>query len=181
MPHCLALSSGTRTTFLWRPMAPLVLVITGLAVAVLAVTLLVIALIALPIGTAHADPSVRDRAINLVSVPFSSFMAAKSLTRPPFDWSDDACSGPTWDNALPFSSDPCRQHDFGYRNFGRGLTLGSDEAHRRWIDDRLKTELQRSCNERYTGWSGWLGPACRQVANTFHIAVRNWGRTAFYS
>lgn len=152
--------------FLWRPFVAL-----GLVIA---------AVIALPALRAAADPSTASRAVNLVDLPFHSFMGAKAIGASPFDWSDDGCSGPTWDAGLLFSSDPCRQHDFGYRNFGKGLGLGADEAHRRWIDDRLKNELQRSCNERYTGWSAWVGPACRQAANTFHIAVRNWGRSAFY-
>jgi len=152
--------------FWWRPFVALVMVIT--------------ALLALPAVRAEADPSTTARAVNLVDLSYHSFMAAKALAAVPFDWRDDGCSGPTWDAALLFSPDPCRQHDFGYRNFGGGLGLGRDEAHRRWIDDRLKSELQRSCNERYSGWSAWIGPPCRQAANSFHIAVRNWGRSAFY-
>jgi hypothetical protein len=130
--------------------------------------------------SAHADPVPVVRATSIVNSNFHTFMAIKASTPSPFDWSDDGCSGPTWDAGLPFSADPCRQHDFGYRNFGRGLQLGRDEAHRSWIDDRLKAELQRSCDERYIGFIGWLGPLCRQSANSFHIAVRNWGRGAFY-
>lgn len=101
-----------------------------------------------------------------------------------FDWTDDGCSGA---EQIGFVSNvyrnlfnkPCRLHDFGYRNFGKGLTLYRNETMRLQIDNRLKTEMIRLCDNSFQGWiryANWA--ACQNEATVVYIAVRhlsNWG------
>jgi hypothetical protein len=105
-----------------------------------------------------------------------------------FDWTDDGCSGRSWPFVGPLSNvyrnlfnKPCQLHDFGYRNYGNGLTLGRDEETRRWIDARFKIEMVRVCSNTFIRWwqkLNWL--ACRAEAGVVWAAVRNgddWSNT----
>lgn len=44
-----------------------------------------------------------------------------------------------------FMADPCKRHDFGYRNYGKGLRLQRDEDTRKWIDDILRQDMLDQC------------------------------------
>jgi Prokaryotic phospholipase A2 len=79
-----------------------------------------------------------------MSLTYEEFMWMKRNDPvPAFDWSSDGCS---WTpNVMYFDLAkifyPTYQlHDFGYRNFGKGLRLGHDEKTRAWIDGRLLTD-----------------------------------------
>lgn len=94
-----------------------------------------------------------------------------------FDWDTDSCSWTpsSWKKLF----DPaCQQHDFGYRNFGKGLTLGRDESTRKWIDDRFETEMKAICNYKFSDWTQYANlQACFKEADAMHGAVRlisNW-------
>jgi hypothetical protein len=94
-----------------------------------------------------------------------------------FDWDSDSCSWTpsSWKKLF----DPaCQQHDFGYRNFGNGLTLGRDENTRKWIDDRFVTEMKAICNYRFSDWTQYANlQACFKEADVMYRAVRtfnNW-------
>jgi Prokaryotic phospholipase A2 len=112
----------------------------------------------------------RQRATDLLRMPYAVFLGSMAAAEGPFDWSTDGCSRtpPSW--AIEFDG-PCRQHDFGYRNFGRGLRLGRSEQERRWIDGRLLTELRRVCGERYARAARL---ACRARARLMWAAVRTF-------
>lgn len=95
-----------------------------------------------------------------------------------FDWTDDGCSGR---EQIGFVSNiyrdlfnqPCRQHDFGYRNFGKGLTLDRSESRRAWIDSRFLSEMKRLCNNSFPSW--WQAvnkQTCFKTADVVHAAVR---------
>lgn len=102
-----------------------------------------------------------------------------------FDWTDDGCSGRdvfgpvsnVWRNLF---NKPCRQHDFGYRNFGKGLTLERTEAKRAAIDARFRVEMNKLCNATFTRW--WQAAnreLCLREATAVWAAVRynpreNW-------
>ena len=105
-----------------------------------------------------------------------------TCTRPPpynaFDWTDDGCSGR---EQIGFVSNiyrdlfnqPCRQHDFGYRNVGKGLTLERSEPRRAWIDSRFLTEMKRLCNNSFPSW--WQAvnrQTCFKTADVVYAAVR---------
>ncbi|OJY41564.1 MAG: hypothetical protein BGP03_20385 [Pseudonocardia sp. 73-21] len=96
-----------------------------------------------------------------------------------FNWSDDGCSGR---EQIGFVSNvyrnlfnkPCQLHDFGYRNFGKGLTLSRTEETRAWIDSRFRTEMYRLCETNYAGNRLQRG-ACKTNADIVWATVRNTG------
>jgi hypothetical protein len=100
-----------------------------------------------------------------------------------FDWTDDGCSGREQIGAISnvyrnLFNQPCRQHDFGYRNFGKGLTLEHTEARRAWIDSRFRTEMKSVCNNSFAKW--WQAAnkyACLTEADAVYHVIRvlsNW-------
>jgi len=100
-----------------------------------------------------------------------------------FDWTDDGCSGRDQIGVVSnvyrnLFNQPCRQHDFGYRNFGKGLTLEHTEARRAWIDARFLAEMKSLCNNSFPNW--WQianKQTCLSTANGVYRAVRllsNW-------
>lgn len=89
-----------------------------------------------------------------------------------FDWENDGCSVPvsSW-KALFYPA--CQQHDFGYRNFGKGLLLGRDEGTRRWIDDRFRVEMKAICNYKFSDWLQYANlQACFKEADIMYAGVR---------
>lgn len=103
-----------------------------------------------------------------------------------FAWENyDGCTVPA---ELSTAADPwrrqfldaCNRHDFGYRNFGNGLALGSDQAHKSRIDRAFYTDMSYICRTR-------LAPTnqarCRAGASAFYNGVRLAGRaqTAFFA
>ncbi|MEV6695312.1 phospholipase A2 [Micromonospora sp. NPDC051196] len=90
-----------------------------------------------------------------------------------FDWDTDSCSGPVPESLRNLFHPACQQHDFGYRNFGKGLTLGRDEGTRRWIDDRMQAEMKDICNYRFSDWLQYANlQVCFKEAEAMWLAVR---------
>ena len=95
--------------------------------------------------------SAEQDAERLVALPYTVFAREAQQRRSPFDWSTDGCSRTPRALARRFAG-PCRQHDFAYRNLGRGLRLDASDATRRWVDDRFLDELRRRCAELFARW-----------------------------
>lgn len=62
-----------------------------------------------------------------------------------FNWTTDSCSWTPKSWKAIFDG-PCQQHDFGYRNFGKGLQLERNETRRAFIDQRFHGEMGRVCS-----------------------------------
>lgn len=84
-----------------------------------------------------------------------------------FDWTTDGCSDPTPSQWKPVFAGPCEQHDFGFRNFGNGLTLQRKESRRIWINRRFYGEMRRVCS----GYHGTDRPVCYNAANFIFSGV----------
>lgn len=102
-----------------------------------------------------------------------------------FDWADyDGCSLPNEIKPLAAKfvklfRNPCLRHDFGYRNFGNGLALGSDESHKSAIDSKFYADMKTVCGRiSDTGDRG----DCNEKAYLFYFGVSRFGKaqTAFY-
>jgi hypothetical protein len=106
-----------------------------------------------------------------------------------YDWTDDGCSFPWYVKPLvprvfrEMWEPACEIHDFGYRNFGKGLGLGRDEDHRRWIDDRLKVEMYKLCTRRYhRKYRDFRRRRqCHEAAYEVWAGLRHRGRDAYYA
>jgi len=96
------------------------------------------------------------------------------------DWSHDGCTAP--DSALPkawrdFFKPGCVRHDFGYRNYGRGLNasasraLTSTDAQKKVVDTRLLSDLRWLCRHR-TRPAGATVRACDARARTMYLGAR---------
>ncbi len=123
---------------------------------------------------AHAAESRREHAaeaLRLVSLPYTAFELAAAGRAAPFDWTSDGCSHTPRALAARFAG-PCRQHDFAYRNLGRGLRLGDGEKTRAWADRRFLAELRRRCS---ADRPGRRIRHCRAVARAMWAAVRRFG------
>lgn len=81
-----------------------------------------------------------------------------------FDWTTDSCSWTPPTQKANFDR-ACQQHDFGFRNFGQGLTLERTEARRTAINDKFLVELRAIC----------------QPMGTFQRAVCNAEATTMYN
>ena len=139
-----------------------------------------LALTALSAPSAVADTKSLGDAI--MRMDYKTFIEYKGIRAPrPFDWSADGCSFPTPRSLRHLFSQPCQQHDFGYRNYGRGLRLGRNENTRGWIDGRLLTESRRLCDRSFPRWYQKANKAtCRNQAYAMWVALRHGGRSAFY-
>lgn len=93
-----------------------------------------------------------------------------------YDWTSDGCSAPLIGNTgLSFNfRDPCRRHDFGYRNitmlerrYGRGAAFWN-HANRRAVDQQFLSDMRAHCRTR----SILLRPSCFTWAQAFYAAVR---------
>jgi hypothetical protein len=88
-----------------------------------------------------------------------------------FDWTTNGCSW-TPPTALIVFNRPCQLHDFGYRNFGNGLTLERTESRRLWIDNRFRDEMYRICQDP-RAFLPLGGPfRCRAMATAMYAVVR---------
>jgi hypothetical protein len=93
-----------------------------------------------------------------------------------FDWSTDGCSAPLLgDSGRSYNfREPCRRHDFGYRNLRlleHRYGLGRDfwnATNRRRVDQQFLTDMKSHCRGR----SPLLQPSCLAMAHTYYAAVR---------
>lgn len=118
-----------------------------------------------------------------MQLPYEEFMTFPRDSE--FDWSSDGCSTPWYVADEDKFDSICRQHDFGYRNFGgRGLRLSPTEETRKMIDDRLFFELHRLCTNTYRMSANPFGlndhEGCLQNARLYHIGVRERGAEYFF-
>jgi Prokaryotic phospholipase A2 len=152
------------------------------------VLLIVLAAVLAPAAGA-ATPADRAEADRIMRLSYLDFVAFKgSANRPArFNWTDDGCSGPGLVGPVyrNLFDKPCQQHDFGYRNYGSrggGLALQADENTREWIDGRFRSEMNRLCDRTFASWYEKPNKAaCLSEAVAVWVAVRNGGRSAFYS
>jgi hypothetical protein len=93
-----------------------------------------------------------------------------------FDWSTDGCSAPLLgDTGRSYNfREPCRRHDFGYRNLRlleHRYGLGHDywnAINRRRVDQQFLADMKAHCRGR----SLLLQPSCLAMAHTYYTAVR---------
>lgn len=137
----------------------------------LATSALTVAAVGVAAGHGAAREELVREAVQLVRQPYGDFELSAAARRAPFDWSTDGCSRTPAPLARRFAG-PCRQHDFAYRNLGRGLRLRPDEATRRWADARFLSELRRRCAELF---AGLRLRGCRATARAMWVAVRRFG------
>ncbi len=135
-------------------------------------------------GTAQDDPQFVHRMVfDVPLVDFSAFAASR--TGPDgargdtwFDWSTDTCSAPLVGNtgrSFDFT-EPCRRHDFGYRNsqlldHRYGTRAFWNGAVRLTIDQQFLSDMRQHCRVRRL----IDRPTCHAWASTFYRAVRWWG------
>lgn len=106
-----------------------------------------------------------------MEVALPTFVEHRADRGTPFDWSSDGCSNsPDHPFGFDFTA-ACLRHDFGYRNFLRGLRLDPTPARKAGIDARLAADLDTIC-ARHALWRQF----CNQVANLYVWAVRVVGR-----
>jgi hypothetical protein len=74
-----------------------------------------------------------------------------------------------------FLADQCKQHDFGYRNFGGSLRLDPTESRRRSVDDWFYGRMNARCGVWWIRYSG-NELVCRTNALLYYTAVRHFGR-----
>ncbi len=122
----------------------------------------------------HGDgrAELEREAQRLIALPYWAFARAAAVHSRSFDWSSDGCSRTPPALAARFEG-PCRQHDFAYRNLGRGLRLTPTETAREWADARFLDELRRRCGDLLRGWRL---TRCRGDARAMWLAVRRLGR-----
>lgn len=97
----------------------------------------------------------------------------------PLDWSNDGCSAEIWGIDAPYRDTfrpACIRHDFGYRNFGNGLALRTNEEAKGIIDRRLRRDAKTICRSRSDR------ERCTNWANLYYNAVSKAGAayTSFY-
>ncbi|MBI4882478.1 MAG: hypothetical protein HY826_00320 [Actinobacteria bacterium] len=125
-------------------------------------------------NSAVDDWSQLDRLLFRISLP--AFLKARAGGDPRFDWSTDNCSAPLiGDTGRSFNfRDPCRRHDFGYRNLQlmerryAGAGAYWNATNRRRVDEMFLADMRTHCRSR----SLPLRPTCQVWAETFFRAVR---------
>jgi Prokaryotic phospholipase A2 len=117
--------------------------------------------------------------------PIPSPKCKKPVPYNHFDWTDDGCSGRNEIGPLSLAyrnlfNEPCRLHDFGYRNFGKGLALYKHEDMRARIDTRFLEEMSRLCSDKYGQWWNFQKRSeCGRIALAVYTAVRNIPSNSF--
>ena len=131
--------------------------------------------------TAWSSPSsrpeqLRGEADGFMALPFAEFLTVKSQEPPPFDWSDNGCS--FVNIVVPEELNiACSRHDFGYRNYGEGLSFSPDENTRHWIDRILLQDLQLTCAQIRDGLEEEI---CINItSHAIYDAVRVFGGLAY--
>ena len=146
----------------------------GVIVTIIGTTL---AGVALAFGLGLSQPTTYEKTTTLVfSTPLRDFI--KEADNPGHDgqlvWDSDKCSAPVLGSAgktYDFS-DPCRRHDFAYRNFGR-IDGGRKwtKALRERVDRQFLADMNGTCALRRKVERA----ACRTWAELYFTAVRRYG------
>jgi len=141
--------------------------ISGLAVAVVAAFTL---LTAAPAGAITVGEKQTILYQELASTARFNDMYAHRTAAPnnAFDWSTDLCS---WSPDNPFGfnfSNPCRRHDFNYRNF---KATGIFTANKAKIDSAFYADMKAVC----APYGVIKRTACNGLAATYYEAVKKLG------
>ena len=147
----------------------------------IAVVLVAVTSVLTAFSPAHAsatdDVGYVNQMIDGVSLPIFIQTADSPWRDSRFDWSTDLCSAPligSTGRSFDFTN-PCRRHDFGYRNLKliesrSGLDAWNSSSKLR-VDQRFLADMRAHCDSR-----GWLTrSSCRAWALTFYYAVRQFG------
>jgi hypothetical protein len=127
----------------------------------------------------HAHSSAGDWQFvqyEMFQVSMRDFVLQSSHGDPWYDWTTDFCSAPlvgSTGRSFDFHQ-PCRRHDFGYRNlhllerrYGTGRTYWNG-TNRRHVDQQFLADMKSHCRSR----SIFLQPSCYAWAAAFYTAVR---------
>lgn len=136
----------------------------------------VLASIVLAVAPSLRQPSPWESAMKLVfAVPLRDFVTAANDPKHDdrLDWTTDNCSAPVLGSAgktYDFT-DPCRRHDFAYRNLARldGGKRWTAELRAR-VDGRFLADMRDHCASRPTIQRS----ACRAWATLYYDAVRKF-------
>jgi hypothetical protein len=127
----------------------------------------------------------RKLADGILAKDYRTFMKDRPGLRanPPtseLDWNSDGCSGPIVirEAYRHLFDQPCRLHDFGYRNYGSGKQLGRNEGTRARVDLRFHEEMKRLCGIQFR--PGHERSVCQGAAQTVFAGVRLRGDEYFY-
>ena len=136
------------------------------------------------VSTAPAEAlTLRQRADQVMFGNNGNFIKARDNTRKSsldlrFNWSSDDCSVPkavkfvvpeTGIGSLVFSNQ-CKQHDFGWRNYGNGLRLSRTASTKLSIDSHFGGLMRDRCGAWWIRASGQQAP-CKTTAAAFQVAV----------
>lgn len=133
-----------------------------------------------PVKAAH--PEYYTNASTILNESMTSFKNHKAAGYGPYNWSDDGCSAPwfvsvllgrDWNSEFSWA---CKRHDFGYRNFGKGLEIRPTDTQRATVDSRLLSDMKAWCNA-HESWN----PDCYSAAGKYYAAVRLQGGPHFYT
>lgn len=143
---------------------------------------------------AYTRTQLKTRAEKLnFSVSLGTFMKVyrntKSGIDTKFDWANyDGCSvdqvpQPVKATLLGWRDNfrkSCLRHDFGYRNFGNGLALGSNATYKAKIDSRFRADMRNQCVAQFSITGDRAD--CYIAAEEFYAGVTRFGQaqTAFY-
>jgi Prokaryotic phospholipase A2 len=132
------------------------------------------------VSPAHAGhSSAADWAFvrrELFDVSLRQFIADTERGDRWFDWSTDGCSAPLFgDTGRAYNFlQPCRRHDFGYRNlrllehrYGTGRSFWNS-TNRQRVDRQFLADMKAHCRGR----SIVLQASCFAMAHTYYTAVR---------
>lgn len=112
----------------------------------------------------------------LFSTPMILFQQTKHALPPPppFDWTDDGCSGPAPPGLFGKS---CQRHDFGYRNYhAQGRCSDDDREH---IDNNFMNDMSNECQDALDGIENVALVPCLEAAGVYFAAVRGGGSSSF--
>ncbi len=132
-----------------------------------------------PVNQNNAQRSdLVDEMSTYMTESMSAFLRHKAAHPGPFDWSDNGCSSPVGDAPSGFNfRNACLRHDFGYRNYGHGLTVNPTDARRDYVDNRFRSDMVNWCNANTTGSRN---TDCREWATIYFAAVRTRGGPSFF-
>ena len=128
-------------------------------------------------------PSLSSQMTKYMNESMSAFQRNKKNHPGRFDWSDDGCSIPEFASVIVGSQyksyfrDSCERHDFGYRNYGHGLTIAPFDSRREFVDLNFRKDMRNWCAGHRTGSSL---SACYSAAQKYVDGVRLGGGFAFY-
>jgi LGFP repeat/Prokaryotic phospholipase A2 len=132
--------------------------------------------------------NTNQEALTILRLPLPEFLSLRAV-RSAFDpgsglevlnWTNDGCSGPTYQDVESFFRDACLRHDFGWRNFGpKGLGLDATQARKNEIDTALHADALAICAQRGQPQVRFLvgsikTVSCKLAADSVYLAVSRW-------